>query len=70
MKDIVIKTRKGFERDDGSARYLYDHDGKYLGQYQPDMLSDYLSVGELWLETYPGDSCFHELTPDQMASAT
>ena len=69
MKEFIIKMKNGYERDDGSARYKYDKDGKYLGQYQPDMLSEDAGVGELWFETYLGDKCYHELTKDQMDNA-
>lgn len=66
----IIKTRSGFERDDGSARYIYDGAGKYVGQYQPDMLSEDPASGELWLQTYPGDPCYHELSDVEMRSAS
>lgn len=69
MKEFIIKTRNGFERENGCARYKYDNLGKYLGQYQPDMLSEDAGAGELWLATYAGDKCYHELTKEQMANA-
>lgn len=69
MKDIIIRLRNGgYERDDGSARYIYDACGKYLGQFQADCLSDEICSGEIWLPTYDGDRCYHELTSSQMAA--
>jgi hypothetical protein len=70
MAPIVIKTCTGFEQDCGQMRHKYDADGKYLGQYQPDMLSEDPTAGEIFLNTYPGDPCYHELTPEQMALAS
>lgn len=67
--DIVTKTIKGFERDDGSARYVYNAEGEYLGQYQADCLSEEPGAEEMYLETFPGDKCFHVLTPEQMSGA-
>lgn len=65
MREVITKTKDGFERDDGLARYIYDRQGKYLGQYQPDALSE----GEIYLRTYLGDRCYHELTDEQMLQA-
>lgn len=67
--DLIIKTKSGYERDDRCARYLYNHKGEYLGQYQPDMLSEDSTAGELWFATHPGDKCYHELTQAQMENA-
>lgn len=69
MREIVTKTSNGYERDDGSARYIYNAKGEYLGQYQPDALSEEDSAGELYLATYPNDKCYHTLTQDQMQQA-
>jgi len=69
MREFIIKTKTGFERDDGSARYKYDKDGKYLGQYQPDVLSEEPGAGEIWLSTFEGDKCFHLLSEEQMKNA-
>lgn len=68
-KDIITKTRNGFKRDDGSARYIYNKAGLYLGQYQPDVLSDDINAGEIWFPTYDGDKCYHTLTKEQMEQA-
>lgn len=68
MADSIIKTSSGYERDDGSARYVYDASGKYLGQFQPDVLSEEAGAGEMWLKTYDGDKCYHELTVEQMSN--
>lgn len=70
MTEFVIKTRKGYERDDGSARYIYDSAGHYLGQYQPDCLSEDISASEIYLQTYLGDKCYHELSQEQMRSVS
>lgn len=66
MNNHIIKTTKGFERDDGSARYIYDAQGHYLGQYQSDALSEEPDAGEIYLKTYQGDPCFHQLTAAEM----
>jgi len=65
----IVRTFSGFEQETGLARSVYDADGRYLSQYQPDMISDDPHAGDLWLPTYPGDRCYHELTAEQMASA-
>lgn len=69
FKEVITKTRTGFERYDGVATYFYDANGKYLGQSQPDMLSDEPGALDIFLKTFPGDKCYHELTPEQMQQA-
>lgn len=71
VRGEIIRKSHGYERDDGSARYIYDTQGRYLGQFQPDMLTeDFGDLGEIWLPTYDGDRCYHELTQSEMAGAS
>jgi hypothetical protein len=71
IKEYITRRGTGFERDDGAARYIYDRDGKYLGQYQVNCLdTDGSGPPELWFATHPGDKCYHELTEKQMEEAT
>lgn len=62
----IVKVRNGYERIYLSHTCVYDKNGKYTGQWQPDMLSEEPGALDLWLSTFPGDKCYHELTKEEM----
>lgn len=69
IKDAEIYvTNSGYEQDWGSHRLVWDNAGKYIGQWQPDMLSDEPGCGDIFLKEHP-DCSVPNLTANQMSAA-
>jgi hypothetical protein len=66
MKQIR-KTNIGYILLTPNHRNLYNKDGKYIGRYYSESLHE--GILWKWLETYPGDPCYHELTEEEMTNA-
>ena len=67
----VIRTMFGFEQAHFSHTMVWDMNGNYVGQFQPNMLDDYPGApDELFIRSTVGlDTALMDLTGRQMKGA-